>query len=712
MTRTAGSSPAPYLPTSRAEMTALGWQQCDVIIVTGDAYVDHPSFGMAIIGRALEAQGFKVGIIAQPDWRSTRDFSELGAPRLFFGVTAGNMDSMVNRYTADRRVRSDDAYTPGGVGGRRPDRCVIVYSQRVREAYKGVPIVIGGIEASLRRIAHFDYWSEQVRRSVLVDCKADLLVYGNAERQIVEIARRLDAGEAIASVTDLRGTAYVRRAVPPDWVEIDSSELDAPGPLAPPPDPYAGEDERRRSLAAAPPDAHRVVKFFRQVPNAQRARSVIRLPSFEQVSEDAVLYAHASRILHLESNPGNARALVQRHGSLEVWLNPPPLPLSTAEMDAIYELPYARRPHPAYGNAKIPAYHMIRFSVAIQRGCFGGCTFCSITEHEGRIIQSRSEDSVIREIETIRDTVPGFTGVVSDLGGPTANMYRLHCKSAAVESACRRPSCVYPGVCPNLNTDHAPLIRLYRRARGLKGVKKVLIASGVRYDLAIESPEYVRELATHHTGGYLKIAPEAIGEGPLSKMMKPGVGAYYRFKELFDKYSRAAGKEQYLIPYFIAAHPGTRDADMLDLAVWLKKNGFRADQVQAFLPSPMATATAMYHSGKNPLKRITRSSEEVFIPKGIKVRRLHKAFLRYHDPDNWPVLREALKRMGRADLIGNGKHHLIPAYQPLAAKGRACAPAAAAVPFRTQHTGLPKSGTRGASARRKTPHPANRPGRA
>ncbi len=697
-------------------MTALGWQQCDVIIVTGDAYVDHPSFGMAIIGRALEAQGFRVGIIAQPDWRSTRDFSELGAPRLFFGVTAGNMDSMVNRYTSDRRVRSDDAYTPGGVGGRRPDRCVIVYSQRVREAYKGVPIVIGGIEASLRRIAHFDYWSEQVRRSVLVDCKADLLVYGNAERQIVEIARRLEAGEAILSVTDLRGTAYVRRAVPPDWVEIDSSELDAPGPLAPPPDPYAGEDERRRALAAVPaaaaPDAHRVVKFFRQVPNAQRARSVIRLPSFEQVSEDAVLYAHASRILHLESNPGNARALVQRHGSLEVWLNPPPLPLSTAEMDAIYELPYARRPHPAYGNARIPAYHMIRFSVAIQRGCFGGCTFCSITEHEGRIIQSRSEDSVIREIETIRDTVPGFTGVVSDLGGPTANMYRLHCKSAAVESACRRPSCVYPGVCPNLNTDHAPLIRLYRRARGLKGVKKVLIASGVRYDLAIESPEYVRELATHHTGGYLKIAPEAIGEGPLSKMMKPGVGAYYRFKELFDKYSRAAGKEQYLIPYFIAAHPGTRDADMLDLAVWLKKNGFRADQVQAFLPSPMATATAMYHSGKNPLKRITRSSEEVFIPKGIKVRRLHKAFLRYHDPDNWPVLREALKRMGRADLIGNGKQHLIPAYQPLTPKGRASAPPAAAVPFRTQHTGLPKSGTRGASARRKTPHPANRPGRA
>jgi uncharacterized radical SAM protein YgiQ len=689
--RRPGAAPAPFLPTSREEMSALGWEHCDIIIVSGDAYVDHPSFGMAIIGRVLEAQGFKVGIIDQPDWHGTEDFRKLGEPRLFFGVTAGNMDSMVNRYTSDRRVRSDDAYTPGGSGGRRPDRCVIVYSQRIREAYKRTPIVIGGIEASLRRIAHFDYWSENVRRSVLVDAKADLLVYGNAERQIVEIARRLDAGEPLAAIDDLRGTAYLRRGMPADWIEIDSSELDSPGTLNPPIDPYADEASRR---AAAPPTAAvNIVKFHRKVPNAQRARSVIRLPSYEQVAADPVLYAHASRILHLESNPGNARALVQRHGLQELWLNPPPIPLTTADMDAVYELPYARRPHPAHGNAKIPAFEMIRFSVAIQRGCFGGCTFCSITEHEGRIIQSRSEDSVIREIETIRDKVPGFTGIISDLGGPTANMYRLHCKDKTIESACRRPSCVYPGVCPNLNTDHAPLISLYRRARALKGVKKVLIASGVRYDLAIESPQYVKELATHHTGGYLKIAPEALADGPLSKMMKPGVGTFYRFKELFDKYSKEAGKEQYLIPYFIAAHPGTRDADMLELALWLKKNGFRADQVQAFLPSPMATATAMYHSGKNPLRRISRVSEEVVVPKGIKVRRLHKAFLRYHDPNNWPILREALKRMGRADLIGNGKQHLIPAYQPLGSAARA--PGAAGAPvhrFRTQHTGLPKNG--------------------
>ena len=688
---------APFLPMSRAEMEALGWDSCDVILVSGDAYVDHPSFGMAVMGRVLEAQGFRVGIIAQPDWHSAAAFAALGRPNLFFGITAGNMDSMVNRYTADRRIRSDDAYTPGGEGGRRPDRSVIVYAQRAREAFKDVPMVIGGIEASLRRIAHFDYWSEKVRRSILLDAKADLLVYGNGERQICEIAHRLAAGEPVEALTDLRGTAFVRKRTPAGWIEIDSAHLDAPGALNPPVDPYA-MTASAPAAAAAPASAssssERVVRFVRRVKNADREHSVIRMPSCEQVQSDPVLYAHASRILHLESNPGNARALVQRHGDLDVWLNPPPIPLTTREMDWVYERPYRRQPHPLYGKANIPAYKMIRFSVAIQRGCFGGCTFCSITEHEGRIIQSRSEDSVIREIQQVRDHTPGFTGVISDLGGPTANMYRLACKSREIESACRRPSCVYPGVCPNLDTDHAPLIRLYRRARELPGIKKVLIASGVRYDLAIESPEYVRELAQHHTGGYLKIAPEALAEGPLSKMMKPGVGAYQRFKDLFDRYSREAGKEQYLIPYFIAAHPGTSDTDMLELAVWLKQNGLRADQVQAFLPSPMATATAMYHSGKNPLKRITPSSEAVRIPKGLKVRRLHKAFLRYHDPNNWPMLREALRRMGRADLIGSGKQHLLPAYQPAgtgaAPEGRrGMARPASSRPFRTQHTGLP-----------------------
>ncbi len=695
--------PAPYLPMSRAEMDALGWDSCDIIVVSGDAYVDHPSFGMAIIGRLLESQGFRVGIIAQPDWQSAEAFKALGKPNLFFGITAGNMDSMVNRYTSDRRVRSDDAYTPGDIGGKRPDRAVIVYSQRAREAYSGVPIIIGGIEASLRRIAHFDYWSEKVRRSVLVDAKADLLVYGNAERAIVDIAHRLAAKEPIQDINDIRGTAFLRNATPDGWIEIDSTEIDEPGPINPKIDPYAMEPQIKAANASstAAPSGQVVVKFIKQVKNADRSRSVIRMPAYEQLINDPILYAHASRILHVESNPGNARALVQRHGDKDVWLNPPPIPLTTKEMDGVYEFPYKRLPHPSYGKAKIPAYEMIRFSIAIQRGCFGGCTFCSITEHEGRIIQSRSENSVIREIETIRDSVPGFTGVISDLGGPTANMYRLACKSKEIESACRRPSCVFPAVCPNLNTDHAPLIKLYRRARELPGIKKVLIASGVRYDLAIESPEYVKELAQHHVGGYLKIAPEAIGDGPLSKMMKPGVGAYYKFKELFDQFSKEAGKEQYLIPYFIAAHPGTTDNDMLELALWLKQNGFRADQVQAFLPGPMATATAMYHSGKNPLRKVTRDSEDIVIPKGTKQRRLHKAFLRYHDPENWPLLRDALKIMGRADLIGNGKRQLIPSFQPL---GTGRTPEAArradrSKSFRTQHTGLPTT-PRAPAARR------------
>jgi uncharacterized radical SAM protein YgiQ len=664
-------------------MEALHWDSCDIILVTGDAYVDHPSFGMAVIGRTLEAQGFRVGIIAQPDWRSKEDFMRLGKPNLFFGITAGNMDSMVNRYTADRKIRHNDAYTPAGQGGRRPDRSVNVYAQRCREAFKEIPIIIGGIEASLRRIAHYDYWSDKVRRSVLMDSKADLLVYGNAERQVMELAHRLANGERIADIQDIRGTAFVRRQVPDGWLEIDSSDIDQPGMIHPHPDPYAME-EKPCSTAQT---GENIVQFHKRVIKHDRERTVIRLPAYETVKNDPVMYAHASRVFHLETNPGNARALIQSHGNRDIWINPPPLPLTSKELDGVFELPYTRRPHPAYGDSNIPAYEMIRFSVNIMRGCFGGCTFCSITEHEGRIIQSRSEDSIIREIETIRDTVPGFTGIISDLGGPTANMYRLACKSPEIESACRRLSCVYPGICKNLNTNHHSLIKLYRRARELKGVKKVLIASGLRYDLAIESPEYVKELVTHHVGGYLKIAPEHTEDGPLSKMMKPGMGAYDRFKQLFDKYSKQAGKEQYLIPYFIAAHPGTTDEDMMSLALWLKQNGFRADQVQTFLPSPMAIASAMYHSGKNPLHRVRRNSEQVFSAKGLRQRRLHKAFLRYHDPENWPLLRKALKEMGRADLIGNGKRHLVPAWQPKGTGNSKSGTSKNKRPFMTQHTG-------------------------
>jgi uncharacterized radical SAM protein YgiQ len=514
---------APFLPMSRAEMDQLGWDSCDVILVTGDAYVDHPSFGMAIIGRLLEAQGFRVGIISQPDWQSMEPFQALGRPNLFFGITAGNMDSMVNRYTSDRRVRRNDAYTPNDEGGRRPDRAVIVYSQRAREAYPDVPIVIGGIEASLRRIAHYDYWSDKVRRSVLLDSRADLLLFGNAERALVEVTHRVAAGEHPREIQDVRGTVFLRDAVPADMVVMDSTDIDAPGAVDPQPDPYAMVSTAGCANKGVPEEGARVVRLQRDIPRGHpRDRIVIRLPAYAQVRADPALYAHASRVLHLETNPGNARALVQRHGDKEVWLNPPPIPLTTPEMDAVFDLPYARAPHPAYGDARIPAWEMIRFSVNIMRGCFGGCSFCSITEHEGRIIQSRSEDSILREVEEIRDRVEGFTGVISDLGGPTANMYRLACKDPEIETSCRRLSCVYPGICKNLNTDHSALIGLYRKARALPGIKKVLIASGLRYDLAVESPEYVRELVTHHVGGYLKIAPEHTENGPLSRMMKPG----------------------------------------------------------------------------------------------------------------------------------------------------------------------------------------------
>ncbi|MGK2925470.1 MAG: YgiQ family radical SAM protein, partial [Lysobacterales bacterium] len=695
---------APFLPMSRAEMDALGWDSCDVIIVTGDAYVDHPSFGMAIIGRLLEAQGFRVGIIAQPDWRSKDAFTALGRPNLFFGIAAGNMDSMINRYTADRKMRNDDAYTPGGVGGRRPDRCSLVYAQRCREAFGDVPIVLGGIEASLRRIAHYDYWDDKVRRSILVDAQADLLVYGNAERAIVDLAHRLGRGEAIGTISDLRGTAFLRADTPAGWWEIDSTRIDRPGKVDTVVNPYVNpQDEScaQRGDESGSEPAVTQPNVLRFVPDARknRSRSVIRLPSYEKVRNDPVLYAHASRVLHLETNPGNARALVQAHGGRELWLNPPALPLTTPEMDYVYALPFARVPHPAYGKAKIPAYEMIRFSVNIMRGCFGGCTFCSITEHEGRIIQNRSEESILQEIEKIRDTVPGFTGVISDLGGPTANMYRIACKSREIESACRLPSCVYPGICRNLNTDHSALTGLYRKARALPGVKKVLIASGVRYDLAVEDPEYVKELVTHHVGGQLKIAPEHTEQGPLDAMMKPGIGSYDRFKALFEKFSKEAGKQQYLIPYFIAAHPGTTDRDMVNLALWLKQNGFQADQVQGFYPSPMATATAMYHSGKNPLRKVTYKSAGVDIVKSPPRRRLHKALLRYHDPANWPLIREALKQLKLAHLIGEGPTHLVPHEQP--AKDEAHKPARRKNTKEaherriqrgralTQHTGLP-----------------------
>jgi len=681
---------APFLPMSRQEMDVLGWDSCDIILVTGDAYVDHPSFGMAVIGRMLESQGFRVGIIAQPDWKTKDAFMQLGKPNLFFGVTAGNMDSMINRYTAERRMRHDDAYTPNDEGGKRPDRAVTAYTQKCKEAYKGVPIIIGGIEASLRRVAHYDYWSDKVRQSVLFDSKADLLIYGNAERPLIEIAHRIANGDDVKNITDVRGSAFLANQALPGWKGIDSRSIDKPGKIDPIYSPYqdmTSPDCATTSADAAVNAADTIIKNAAEKDITKTAQPIqlsefrasahknkswaekkkpwettyINLPTFEQVRDNKTLYAHASRIFHQEVNPTSAKPLVQKHGSRLIWLNPPATPLSEAEMDGVFGLPYQRVPHPSYGNAKIPAYDMIKTSINIMRGCFGGCTFCSITEHEGRIIQSRSEDSIIAEIEDIKLKVPGFTGVISDLGGPTANMYKLNCKSEKAEATCRKPSCVWPTICGHLDTDHTPTINLYRRARKVKGIKKILIASGVRYDLAIESPEYVQELATHHVGGYLKIAPEHTEEGPLNKMMKPGMGSYNKFKEMFDHYSKLAGKKQYLIPYFISAHPGTTDLDMVNLALWLKENDFKLDQVQNFYPSPLANATTLYHTEIDSLRNVKKDSATVAVPKGTIQRRLHKAILRYHDPANWGIIREALKKMGLArKLIGSKPGCLVP----------------------------------------------------
>ncbi len=653
---------APFLPMSKQEMEEMGWDSCDIIIVTADAYVDHPSFGMAVVGRLLEAQGFRVGIISQPEWESADAFTQLGRPNLFFGITGGNMDSLINRYTADLRLRSDDAYTPDAEPGKRPDRSVIVYSQRCREAYYDTPIVIGGIEASLRRIAQYDYWSDKVRRSILVDSNADILLFGNAERALAELAHQISNGKTIEEFWDMRGAALIKNETPDQWTEIDSTRIDWPSKIDKISNPYdfhnkqnvdKPNEDRPSPLKIIPLPLQRKADFDSKL-------SYIRLPSFNKVVNDAALYAHASRVLHQEANPYNGKVLVQKHGTQDVWVNPPPIPLETDEMDWVFDLPYQRKPHPSYGNARIPAYDMIKTSVNIMRGCFGGCTFCSITEHEGRIIQSRSEDSVIREIEKIRDQVPGFTGTISDLGGPTANMYKLNCKSPTIQKSCKRLSCVYPTICKHLNTDHSPTTKLYRRARAVPGVKRVAVASGLRYDLALKDPEYIEELVTHHVGGYLKIAPEHSEDKTLSKMMKPSISSYEEFKKLFDKFSKQAGKEQYLIPYFIAAHPGCDTKDMLNLSLWLKEHGFKPDQVQTFYPSPMALATAMYYSEKNPLEKVRYKSEKLSVCKDLDQRRLQKAFLRYHDEKNWPALRKALSDLNRSDLIGLGKQHLIP----------------------------------------------------
>jgi uncharacterized radical SAM protein YgiQ len=608
-----------FLPTTRADLDARGWSQLDIVIVSGDAYVDHPAFGPVLIARFLEGRGFKVGIIAQPDWRSAEPFRALGKPRLFFGVSAGNLDSMLNRLTAQKKNRSEDQYSPGGRTGCRPDRATVVYAQRCREAFPDVPIVLGGIEASLRRIAHYDYWSDTVRRSMLLDAKADLLVFGMGERPVWEVADRLNRGERIGEIRDVRGTAFL-----------------------------VNDAEMKRHEA----DPARMVAD----------RKTVVLPSYEEVVADKRAFAQMSRAFQMETNPGNARPLAQRHGQRGVYYNPPALPLedgagsggSAVSMDELYDLPFTRVPHPMY-TERIPGYDTVKHSLVLMRGCFGGCTFCSITEHEGRVIQNRSAESVLREIRALRRQ-GDFRGTITDLGGPTANMYKLACKSPEIESKCRRLSCVHPGVCENLKTDHGPLINLMQKVRKEDGVKHVFIASGVRYDLAERSPEYVEELARHHVGGQLSVAPEHVSPRVLEKMKKPGIESYERFQTMFACASKDAGKEQYDIPYFISGHPGSTLADMVDLALWLKKNGRRPRQVQDFIPTPMAMATCMYHTGIDPF-----TMQPVYTATGLRAKKLQKSLLLYWSPDQWPLAREALREAGRADLIGSGPEALVPA---------------------------------------------------
>ena len=598
----------PPLPASRAEMAARKWDYVDVVLVSGDAYVDHPAFASGILGRVLEAAGFRVAILAQPDWRSADPWREFGRPRLFFGISAGNMDSMINHYTANKKVRNDDAYSPGGRIGLRPDRATMPYCQRAREAFPGVPVIAGGVEASLRRLAHYDYWSDTVKRSILLDSKADLVVFGMGEQPIVEIARRLASGQSVRDLRDMRGVAYALGA-----------------------------------KESPPADA-------------------LVLPSYEDVKTDKIKFALATKNIHQETNPLNAKRLVQYHDRQAVVANPPSLPVSEEDMDRIYGLPFTRRPHPKYRDEKIPAYETVKDSVTIMRGCFGGCTFCSITAHQGRIIQSRSKESVLNELAAMgRD--PGFSGIVSDIGGPTANMYQMRCTRPEVEAKCKRLSCVHPKVCKLLGTDHGPLVQLMRESREVEGVRKVFVASGVRMDLAQKSREYMDELAAHHVGGHLKVAPEHTDPEVLKRMKKPEINDYGGFDHAFKRSSEKAGKaKQYTVPYFIASHPGSDLNAMIDLALFLKRNGYKPDQVQDFIPAPFDIATALYHCGIDPF-----TGEEVYVAKGLRDRKMQRALMQFFKPENYFMVREALMKAGRADLIGSGCDCLIPSNPPKAA---------------------------------------------
>ncbi len=562
----------------------------DIVLVTGDAYVDHPSFGIAVIGRVLEAAGYRVAVLSQPDWRSCTDFQQFGRPNLFFGISSGNMDSMVNKYTALRKVRNDDAYSESGEPFKRPDRAVVVYAQRAAEAYPDVPIVLGGVEASLRRFGHYDYWSGRIRRSILLDAKADLLVYGMGERQVLQIARRLKQGEPVQRIRNIPGTVFC-----------------------------TGENERIDLTDAA------------------------QLPAFEQL-ENHACFNRATKLIYQNSNPYCARPIVQRHGRRAVVQLGPPLPLRDEELDKIYELPYTRMPHQSYKGV-IPAFEMIKNSVTIMRGCFGGCSFCSIALHQGRFVESRTEESVLREIERIARS-DRFDGTISDIGGPTANMYRMCGRNMALCRPCRRVSCLHPSLCPNLNTNHGPLISLMRKARDIEGVKHAFVSSGIRMDLALLSEEYIRDVAVWHTSGHLKVAPEHVSKDVLEAMRKPDGDAFERFCRLFLSCSSTSGKEQYVVPYLIASHPGTTLDCAIELALYLKRHGFRPRQIQDFLPTPMSISAAAYCTGKDPF-----TGRQLHVPRKESEKRLYRALIQLFRDENRRLIARALPRLGKGDAL-------------------------------------------------------------
>jgi len=590
-----------FLPLSVDEGNKLGIRQFDIILLTGDAYVDHPSFGTALIGRVLWDAGFTVGIIAQPDWTTAADFTIFGKPRLFFGISSGNVDSMVNNFTPNLKRRSDDVYSPGGIPGR-PDRATIVYTNRVHELFPDTPIVIGGIEASLRRFAHYDYWQDRVRQAILADAPADLLVFGMGERQVVEIARRLASGETVTSLQDIRGTAFT----------VDLAQW-----------------------------------------RSKRPEGIIELPGFNEVARDKISYARAFAMHYHEQDPVRGRTIAQPHPKTVVIQNPPALPLSSEELDHIYDLPFSRSAHPSY-TQKIPALEPVQFSVTSHRGCFGACSFCALTHHQGRIIQSRSMASIIREV-TRMTKMPEFKGIVQDVGGPTANMYCLSCDLWEKFGACRDKRC-NPS-CKTLNTSHRHQVELLKKLREIPGVKKVFIGSGIRYDLALaDDYGYLEMICAHHISGHLKVAPEHVTQRVTDAMNKPGREVFDRFCSRFEKEQQDKKKRQYLLPYFMSGHPGCSISDMVELAVYIRDHHLYTEQVQDFTPTPMSVSTCMYYTGLNPF-----TLEPVHVPKGQE-KKIQRALMQYRESQNRELVIEGLTAAGRTDLIGNGNQFLVPSH--------------------------------------------------